>query len=241
MIIENEYNIALKAVNKASTYILAQFNQRDFACIEKLPNDFVTDADLTAQQIIREILSSESSYPIIGEENLFDHQNQNIVWAIDPIDGTVNFINNIPIFACAVSLINLKDFTSYVGVINLPFYQKTISAYNGGGAFLNGNKIELKPNNHVSIAVMRNRRGSKLTNSELKNITHFRNFGSASYEFTMLAEQKINLYYDDSTCLWDFAAGKAIIKEIGGKVDVFPYDRDNLILSKYKVKASLYH
>lgn len=239
MIVKNEFKLALQAVKIASKYILQKFKQKNFITTEKSPDDYVTEVDLEAQKIIKEVLSAKSNYPIIGEENLFSHYGQDIVWVIDPLDGTVNFINNIPIFACAVSLINLKDFTAYVGVINLPFYKLTYSAYYQGGAFLNDKKLLISHNHQVNIAVVRNRKGTKLAAAELKNITHFRNFGSASYELTMLAEQKINLYYDDATAVWDFAAGKAIIEELGIKMTVEPYNSQDLILSKYKVKAKL--
>ena len=233
-----EYDVALKAVQVAESYILSEYKNRSFQTSEKSPKDFVTEADLKAQEMIVDILTKNSNYPIIAEENIRDANSDGLAWVIDPIDGTMNFINNIPMFASVVGLIDMRDFTSHIGIISLPFFKETYSALKGEGTFLNGDRL-VPDKNNIDLAVVRDRGDNAEVRKEAEEIGHIRNHGCAAYELTMLAHHKICLYYDDATFLWDFAAAKAIIEGVGGVMKVTPHDSNDLINTKYAIYAKV--
>ena len=100
-------NVMIKAAEKASKVLI-----RDFGEIEKLqvskkgPSDFVTNSDLKTEKIIiEELKKARPNYSIISEENgIQNNKDDNNIWIIDPIDGTINFLHGIPHFAISIGL-----------------------------------------------------------------------------------------------------------------------------------------
>ncbi len=100
-------NVMIKASEKAAKILI-----RDFGEIEKLqvskkgPTDFVTNSDIKVEKIIiDELKKARPNYSFITEENgKIKNKDQNNIWIIDPIDGTVNFLHGIPHFAISIAL-----------------------------------------------------------------------------------------------------------------------------------------
>ena len=137
-------NIMIKASEKASKILI-----RDFGEIEKLqvskkgPKDFVTNADIKAENIIiEELKKARPNYSIISEENGVQNNNdKNNTWIIDPIDGTINFLHGIPHFAISIALKSNEEIIS--GLIFDPIKNEMFYAEKDNGAFFNNQRIRV--------------------------------------------------------------------------------------------------
>ena len=137
-------NIITRACNKASRSLI-----RDFGEIEKLqvsskgPGDFVSSADKrTEKTIIDELQKAHPDYGIITEESgIINKSNTKNRWIIDPIDGTMNFLNGIPQFAISIGYEEEGEIRS--GVILNPITNEMFAAEKGNGAYLNNSRIRV--------------------------------------------------------------------------------------------------
>ena len=137
-------NIMIKACEKASKVLI-----RDFGEIEKLqvskkgPSDFVTNADLKVEKIIiEELKKAKPNYSILSEENGSENnKDKSNTWIIDPIDGTMNFLNGVPQFAISIGY--EEDGEIKCGVIFNPIMNEMFCAEKGNGAYLNNTRIRV--------------------------------------------------------------------------------------------------
>ena len=137
-------NLITKACVKASRSLI-----RDFGEIEKLqvsskgPGDFVSSADRrTEKSIIDELQKAHPDYCIIAEEReIINELNENNRWIIDPIDGTMNFLNGIPQFA--ISIAYEENGELKCGIIFDPIKNEMFTAEKGNGAYLNNSRIRV--------------------------------------------------------------------------------------------------
>ena len=112
----------------------------DFTLETKSDDSFVTSADRAVESYLREHLARllpEAGF--FGEEEGFTNRHARLLWAIDPIDGTSNFVFGIPLWGVSVALVEDED--CRLGVIFLPVLGELYWAEAGGGAYLNGTRI----------------------------------------------------------------------------------------------------
>jgi myo-inositol-1(or 4)-monophosphatase len=112
----------------------------DFTLETKSDDSFVTSADRQVESYLREHLARllpEAGF--FGEEEGFTNRHARLLWAIDPIDGTSNFVFGIPLWGVSVALV--EEETCWLGVIFLPVLDELYWAEAGGGAYLNGKRI----------------------------------------------------------------------------------------------------
>ena len=139
-----QINLITKACLKASRSLI-----RDFGEIENLqvstkgPGDFVTSADKRTEKIIiDELQKAHPDYCIISEEaGILNKSNKSNKWIIDPIDGTMNFLNGVPQFAISIGYEENDDIKC--GVIFNPIMNEMFTAEKGGGAYLNNSRIRV--------------------------------------------------------------------------------------------------
>jgi myo-inositol-1(or 4)-monophosphatase len=218
----------ISAADHAACQIRKDFvNRSSLNVAEKTgPDDLCTSTDIAAQKIIKDILFD--SYPdigFIGEEGCRslskDSKDQ---WLVDPLDGTMNFIRGIPIFAVNIALI--RGGLPFAGVTYVPLSEELFYAERGCGAFLNGHKISVsnkrtlldsivsvaipspgKPSHHQFVAEM-----SRLT----PRIGQIRRLGACAVEMAYVACGRIDAYWEQSVSAWDIAAGVVLVEEAGG-------------------------
>ena len=214
-----QINIITKACMKASRSLI-----RDFGEIENLqvstkgPGDFVTSSDKRTEKIIiEELQKAHPDYGIITEESgIINKSNTNNRWIIDPIDGTVNFLNGVPQFAISVGYEENGEIKC--GVVFDPIKNEFFCAEKGNGAYLNNSRIRVSNKKNFKDALLVT--GGPKHSSKIKEkiflefekvskiVPHIRRFGSAALEINY----------------WDIAAGIIILKEAGGFVDFFEPD-----------------
>ena len=148
-------NIAVRAARNAGKVIIRSFEQLDKVEIEsKGSNDFVTSADLAAEEaIIETIRKSYPAHTIIGEESgVLTGSDDDYQWIIDPLDGTTNFIKGIPHFSISIAL-KVKGKLDQAVVFD-PIRGEVFSASRGKGAQLNGMRIRVKAHKELSGTIL---------------------------------------------------------------------------------------
>lgn len=179
-------------------------------------NMIVTEADKEAEHIVREILSEESSLPILGEEHGGDVSEEDSYWVVDPIDGTTNFSHGQPIYGSAVGLV--EDNEPVVGVVYMPEFDYLFYAVDGEGAYRNHDEIE------IADATIDERLYTSLSGVGTKKF--YDGVGEVSYWIQELhsavasecwvASSWSDLGVFGALAPWDMAAGTVIVREAGG-------------------------
>ena len=196
--------------------------------IEKQVKDdlsFVTKADTEAEAIIRKIVQEKfPEHDFIGEESGEDKKGSSYQWYVDPLDGTTNFANGIPIFAVSIGVV--KDNEPVVSVIYNPITNSLFYAEKGKGAFFNEKKITVSGEDAAKamISIGRGKKPedkshvNRIFTDALKYIHTVRYLGSTVLEMAYLARGGTEGFINLGTKKWDYAAGALLVKEAGGKI-----------------------
>ena len=233
-----QINLIIKTCMKASRSLI-----RDFGEIENLqvstkgPGDFVTSADKRTEKIlIEEIQKAHPEHGIITEETgIINKSNVEKKWIIDPIDGTMNFLNGIPQFAISIAYEEKGEIIC--GVIFNPILNEMFVAEKGNGAYLNNSRIRVSNKKKIKNALLVT--GGPKGNSKIKNkifseyinvsnnVSNVRKFGSAALDMAYVACGRFDGYWQRELNYWDVAAGIIILKEAGGLINFFEDDENN--------------
>tara|TARA_B100001559_G_scaffold232483_1_gene195816 strand:- start:1360 stop:2160 length:801 start_codon:yes stop_codon:yes gene_type:complete len=250
-----QINIMTRACMKASKSLI-----RDYGEIENLqvstkgPGDFVTSADRRTEKIlIEELQKAHPDYGIITEESgTINKSNIKNRWIIDPIDGTMNFLNGVPQFAISVGYEEDNEIKS--GIIFNPIMNEFFSAEKGNGAYLNNSRIRVSKKKKIKDALIVTggpKQASKIKDkifSEYinvsKHVSNVRKFGSAALDMAYVACGRFDGYWQRELNYWDVAAGIIILKEAGGFVDFFELDNNaplkkNILASNSNIHEEL--
>ena len=221
-------SIMMSAARKAARSIL-----RDFGELEKLQvsikgqNDFVTMADIKAQEIIHyELSRSRTGYGFLMEEGKIKNNiNENeYTWIIDPIDGTLNFMNGIPYFAISIALHHENKIIA--GVVYDPIHNDFYWAEEGLGAYLNDQRLRVKnkktlDKSIIALGIPFLGRGNhqehiKIQQAVMSKVAGLRRFGAASLDLAFVAAGRVDGFWEFGLSSWDIAAGIILVKEAGG-------------------------
>ena len=223
-------NLMIKASEKASKTLI-----RDFGELEKLqvslkgPNNFVTNADKKAEEIIiSELEKSKKNFSILTEESGFiEKKDKENFWIVDPIDGTTNFLNGVPHFCISIALLVDKEIIA--GVTYDPIKDEIFFAEKNNGSYLNNKSIRVSQKNKIYDCLY----GVNFRNNLPENFL-IRNTGSAALDLAYVSSGRFDGCLQKNVNLWDIAAGTLLIKEAGGIVDNFELKKFN----KISIKAS---
>jgi len=181
-----------------------------------------------------------SSFPILAEESGISEKLGEIYWVVDPLDGTSNFLRNIPISCVSIAL--MSDIEPILGVIFDFNNDDLYFAHHKSPAYLNDTKlsvssISLKSDGTLvtGIPAKKNYSDQEFKNmiSDFQVWKKIRMIGSAAMAAVYVASGKADAYSENRIFLWDIAAGAAIVKAAGGKVSI-----QNLT-SDFRVDAKL--
>lgn len=192
--------------------------------------DVATQADLSAEKMIIDIIRQRDKSPILSEEaGIIGNLNRKgDYWAIDPIDGTVNFIQHIPMFATSVAYI--KNGIPVVGAIYNPSQNELFYGAKGIGVYKNNNKISVidrKPEDALfAVAFSGKKHDSKSRTREFENFKEINDksmgclrTGSAALNLAYLAEGRFGGCVGKFNKIWDVAAGLVIAELAGAKIE----------------------
>ncbi len=204
---------------------------------EKYLNNLVSFVDIEAEKMIVEGLKAivpEAGY--ITEEGTTERSEAAFQWIIDPLDGTTNFLYNIPSYAVSIAL--MKGDEIIVGVVYEVNRQESFYAWKGGGAWLNEAPIHVSKNTALKKAVIATgfpyynfshvTQYLQVLEHMIYNSLSIRRLGAASVDLCYVACGKFDAFYEHSLSPWDVAAGTIIVQEAGGKVCDFSGKNDFL-------------
>ncbi len=215
--------VALEAVKAAESVINQYYTPQTRATL-KPDQSPVTIADQEAELIIRShVLEYFPNHAILGEESGQSSTDSEYLWIIDPIDGTKNYIRQIPLFATQLAL--MKDGEVIVGVSNAPAMQELLYAQKGQGAFLNDQPVHVSTVDRLNEAFLSygsltcfQKRNALDALLQLENATRgHRGFGDA-WAYHLLAQGKVDVVVESAIKIWDVAAASLIVQEAGGQV-----------------------
>jgi myo-inositol-1(or 4)-monophosphatase len=193
-------------------------------------NNLVTEADHAAEKAIIEVIQKEfPDHFILSEETGEIATNSEYKWIIDPIDGTVNFANGIPL--CCVSIGLEKNGEMILGSVYAPIINEFYFAEKGAGATLNDKKIKVSDKTEViksclvtgfPYSYLDAPNGPlQVFEKLIRNGVPVRRLGSAAIDLCWVAAGRFDGFYEHKLQAWDSAAGTLLVEEAGGKVTDF--------------------
>lgn len=184
--------------------------------------DVVTELDLMVEQRVTQFLSER--FPddsVLSEESASHIEYAERIWVLDPLDGTVNLANGIPLFAISLAL--LEAGTPVFGCIYDPVHDEMFSARRGQGAKLNGRSIQVARTHACTIALTTGvvRKLAKIDPEGLVTLLEkhakLRGLGAQTLQLAYVASGRLGAAVSLETKLWDNAAGALIVEEAGGE------------------------
>lgn len=189
--------------------------------------NFVTAYDKASEACIISFIQEQfPSHSFLAEESGFIEQSNedNILWVIDPLDGTTNFAHHIPIFTISIAAYHLEE--GLCGVIFQPLTQELFIAEKGKGAYLNGVRLKVSQTKQVEEALIIASLPYDQDSIPIFNLEQFtqmtqqgatlRNLGSAALALAYVAAGKADAFWMYHLHPWDVAAGQILIEEAGG-------------------------
>ncbi|HZS43736.1 MAG TPA: inositol monophosphatase family protein [Blastocatellia bacterium] len=192
--------------------------------------DLVTEADLAAEKVIKDLISSHyPKHQILAEESGAFETSSEYRWIIDPLDGTTNYAHGLPIFCVSIALERAGEMI--IGVIYDPIRDEMFVAERGSGATLNNRSIQTSETESLKKALLVTGFPYDVHTNSVNNIDNFANFmktaqavrrlGSAAIDLCYVAAGRFDGFWEMKLNAWDMAAGALIVEEAGGQVTAF--------------------
>ncbi|MGH2807644.1 MAG: inositol monophosphatase family protein [Actinomycetota bacterium] len=218
-------DLARRAARGAGELLLERFRGAPRGVESKsTPTDLVSDADLEADRFLQAFISTERPDDgFITEESAGRDSTSGLVWVLDPLDGTVNYLFRIPWWSVSVAVEDADGIVA--GAVFHPSLDEMFTATRGGGAFLNGEPILVSERDDLPKAMIATGFSydasvravqAKLLTHLLPRVRDVRRNGSAALDLCGVACGRFDGYYESATNHWDTAAGSLIVREAGG-------------------------
>jgi myo-inositol-1(or 4)-monophosphatase len=196
--------------------------------------DFVTEVDRTAERIIREVLlAAEPGSRMVGEELQPEVVREGLVWIVDPLDGTTNFLHDFPIYAVSIAAAVDGELEA-AAIVNVPAGD-TYTAARGAGAWHGERRLAVSAIRDPGFALIgtgfpfknTSRIGEYLGQFQrvARQVSGIRRPGAASLDLADVAAGRFDGFWEQELSAWDIAAGTLLIREAGGVV-TDPVGRD---------------
>jgi myo-inositol-1(or 4)-monophosphatase len=233
-------NVAVKAARSAGSIInRAALDVESVRISQKQVNDFVTEVDHAAEQIIIEtLLAAYPGHGIWAEESGREHgaQDSEFVWIIDPLDGTTNFIHGLPVYCVSIALAVRGKVEQ--AVIYDPTRNDLFTATKGRGAYLNDRRLRVSKRIRLQECLISTgfpfRPGDDFNSylhmmgDVMKKTAGLRRPGSAALDLAYVAAGFTDGFFETGLQPWDVAAGSLLVTEAGGLVGNFTGEPDFL-------------
>ena len=221
-------HLARTAAERAASYLRGVERPPDpSGWTPKGSRDFVTDVDRRAEQLVSEVLlAAEPGSRVVGEELQPEVVTEGLVWIVDPLDGTTNFLHDFPSYA--VSIAGAVDGTLEVAaIVDVPCGQ-TYTASRGGGAWQGERRLAVSTIRDPAFALIGTGFPFKDTSRIQEYLRQFRRVagqtsgirrpGAAALDLAHVAAGRFDGFWEQQLSAWDIAAGVLLIREAGGVV-----------------------
>jgi myo-inositol-1(or 4)-monophosphatase len=223
----NLVKIAADAAHRGAEYLRAAARPSSDAWTEKAQHDFVTDIDRGCEAMIAEVLTSAvPGSVVVGEELAPDLVAGEVVWIVDPLDGTTNYLHGFPEYAVSIGCAVSGELCA--GVVHDVPRGVVYHAGKGGGAWLGDARLMVS-------AITQPKRALIATGFPFRSMTHLDRYlqqfaavargvsgirrpGSAALDLANVAAGRFDAFWEQGLAPWDIAAGIVLIREAGGTV-----------------------
>ncbi len=233
-------NIAKEAAIKAGDFLLKPGKNKTSVNLEK-GRDIKIRADLDSECIILDMLRKNSRFSILSEEyGIFEGEKNGLIWIVDPLDGSFNYARGIPLSCVSIGL--WQENNPVLGVVYEFNRGELFSAITGEKAWLNKKEIRVSRVSGKKNAVIctgfpiSTDFSSKSVLEFVKNVQGYKKIrllGTAALCCAYVSCGRADIYMEKDIRIWDVAAGIALVKAAGGKVEYLPTGKENV----YNVKA----
>ena len=229
---------AIPIVQSVGTFIKKELGKVDTQAIEeKSLNSLVSYVDRTAEEkLVAGLGKILPSATFLTEEETVEQQNSDLQWIIDPLDGTTNFLFNIPIFSVSVALKHNDELV--VGLVYEVNQAECFYAWKSGGAYLNEKPISVSKRETLAEGLIATGfpyydyslmpKYFKALEAFMQGTRGIRRLGSAAVDLAYVACGRFDAFYEYSLNIWDVAGGILLVREAGGKVSDFSGKEKNL-------------
>ena len=245
-----EYLEAAMSMARAAGDVQLEYFRTSHLDIQTKSNEYdvVTAADKASEKLIKDFIHEKfPDHGIISEESADEHAESEWRWVIDPLDGTTNFSQGLPVFSVSIALEHNKE--AVVGVVYAPYLGELFHAIKGEGAFLNGKRIKCSSKESLAESVLATGIPyDKLTNPDnnvrelsamAPKVRGIRRLGSAAIDLSYVAAGFLDGYWELNLNRWDVAAGMLIAHEAGAVTRPIRSNRKFSIMAANPALASL--
>ena len=202
--------------------------------------DVVTRADKQGEAfLLEQIQKLFPDHAVLGEESGAHAGTGDYLWVIDPLDGTNNFSQGLPVFTVSIGLQYKGE--AVLGVVYAPYFDELYTAAKGGGAYLIGKSLRVSAKSALAESVLGtgfpyDKDVNPDNNAEnlasiLPSLRGIRRMGSAAYDLACVAAGFLDGYWELALHPWDICAGALLVEEAGGIVRSFREDRGISIIA----------
>ena len=222
-------NVMVNAAYKAAKGLVRDFGEVEQLQVSKKgPADFVSQADLRSEQILkRELSKARPGFGLLMEEGGgtpgTDVSNR---WIVDPLDGTLNFLHGIPHFAISIGV--ERDGEPFAGVIYNPVTDELYWAEKGQGAHLNERRLRVSARRKMEEALIGtgapflghgdHARFVRRAEAVIAKTAGLRRIGAAALDLAYVASGRLDGFWEEPLNPWDICAGIVLVREAGGYV-----------------------
>lgn len=246
-------NIATKAAHAAGELMRRELRQLEAIPVtKKARHDYVSEVDKACEAaIVREIRKYHPDHAFWGEEGGRQGEGE-VVWIIDPLDGTSNYLHGLPHFAISIAQ-QVKGRVENALVYD-PMRDELFTASRGKGAFLNNQRIRVSERKSLDGAILATafpfrKRGlmpvyTKIFSAVYRKVEDIRRGGSAALDLAWTAAGRLDGYFELGLSPWDVAAGALLVREAGGVVTDFAgndevVEADSTLAAPFKLMTPL--
>lgn len=222
-------DLAKAVALEAGDVLMQRFGRLSGSEIERRgARDVVTAADRAAEEhVTRRLREADPGIPVIGEES---HDGSDVpagpAWIVDPLDGTVNFVQGIPLFAVSIGLV--EDGRPVLGVVHAPALGMTFWGAPGTGMFEGDRPASVSATPLLSDAIVATGfayRRNEVADDNVENLQRIiletrgiRRMGAAALDLAFVASGRLDGFWELHLKPWDVAAGAALVRAAGGEI-----------------------
>ncbi|MBA3772406.1 MAG: inositol monophosphatase [Ramlibacter sp.] len=250
---EHYLALAVEAARAGGDVVRAgALNRANLSIERKRPNDFVSEIDRGSEVAILSHLRAHLPGHAVQAEESGTSGDSDYVWLIDPLDGTTNFLHGFPHYCISVAM-QFKG-KVVVGVVYDPIHQRLFTATQGGGAWLNGQRLSVTGPTSLAECLL----GTGLPFSEWTYLDGYlsslrtimqrcggvRRAGAAALDLAFVAAGWLDGFWEKDLNPWDVGAGSLLVEEAGGVVSDFSggggfIERRQIVAGARAVQAEL--
>jgi len=227
------HDVAVKLAREAGELIVSRrAGHIEVANTKSSDVDVVTAVDKESEEFLYQRLGElRPGDGFLGEEGQVEESSTGVTWVVDPIDGTVNFLYNIPHYAVSIAAVTGQPrpgtWQVEAGAVFNPVTGEMFHASRGGGAFLGEKRLQIvePPPMHLALLATGFAYSTAMRKEQVRILSHLigdvrdiRRMGTASLDLAAVAASRVDVYFERTLNAWDHAAGELLVTEAGGMI-----------------------